>query len=92
MASYLEECPILKSEFKELPEKQFSLLTRKDAFPYDFMGGWDKLKEQKLWLKQAFYNSPDDARVGSKSYEHASVLSTLDDFQEKSLVGPYLMF
>lgn len=71
LASYLEDYPILKSEFKDMTEKQVNLLTRKGIFPYDYMNNWNKLLEMQLPSKRDFYNSLNDTHVSDEAYAHA---------------------
>ncbi|XP_030745267.1 uncharacterized protein LOC115874300 [Sitophilus oryzae] len=74
LVSNLSEYPILKSEFKEVSEEQFSLLCCKGIFPYDFMDGWSKLECNKLPEKQHFYNLLTDEYLSHKNYNHAQAV------------------
>ena len=42
--------------FKEYNENQYKLLIKKRIYPYEYMNDWDKFKETKLPLTEAFYS------------------------------------
>lgn len=71
LAKDLPEYPILRSEFSNLSEEQYSLLSRKGVFPYDFIDGWLKLEGPKLPSKVEFYNSLEDSLISDEEYAHA---------------------
>lgn len=71
LSSYLENYPILKSEFKDLDSDCFELLTRKGVFPYDYMDSWEKLRDNQLPSKLHFYNKLEDRNINRKEYRHA---------------------
>ncbi|XP_071577592.1 uncharacterized protein [Temnothorax nylanderi] len=53
LASYLDrdKLKIMRSEFSELSESDFDLVTRKGVFPYEYVDGFDKLLYSELYLK-----------------------------------------
>ncbi|XP_050060033.1 uncharacterized protein LOC126551227 [Aphis gossypii] len=72
---------ILKKWFqKEIPgnltELQkvylFRLLTKKLAFPYDYMNSVDKYKETKLPPKESFYNLLNNKHISDDEYHYAT--------------------
>ena len=58
--------------FKEYNENQYKLLTHKGIYPYEYITDWDKFKEAKLPLREAFYSKLNMSGVGNKDYEHAN--------------------
>ena len=83
LASYLNEYPILKSQFNHLSDEQFGLICRKGFYPYDYMSDWGKLKETVLPSQSAFYNRLEDRHISSINYAHAQKVWTA--FNCKSL-------
>lgn len=72
---------ILKKWFQEkvpgnLTELQkvylFRLLTKKLAFPYDYMNSVDKYKETKLPPKESFYNLLNNKHISDDEYYYAT--------------------
>ena len=57
--------------FEEYNENQYKLLIRKGIYPYEYMTIWDKFKETKLPLREAFYSKLNMAVVRDEDYEHA---------------------
>ena len=43
--------------FEEYNENQYKLLIRKGIYPYEYMTNWDKFKDMKLPLREAFYSN-----------------------------------
>lgn len=81
LASYLpkERLIITKQEWKQLPPEKFSLLTEKGVYPYDYMDSIEKLDEQSLPPKSAFYNKLNDSHITEDEYLHAQrVWNTFD--------------
>ena len=50
---------------------QYKLLIQKGIYPYEYMTNWDKFKEMKLPLREAFYSKLNMAGVREEDYEHA---------------------
>ena len=63
------------SDFKNLKKKNiktnFSLLSRKGVYPYDYVTSINKLKETKLPPKEAFYSKLLDEKISDEDYQHA---------------------
>ena len=57
--------------FEEYSENQYKLLIQKGIYPYEYMTDWDKFKEMKLPLREAFYSKLNMAGVREEDYEHA---------------------
>ena len=58
--------------FEEYNENQYKLLIKKGIYPYEYMTNWDKFKEMKLPLREAFYSKLNMSGVGNEDYEHAN--------------------
>ena len=58
--------------FEEYNENQYKLLTHKGIYPYEYVTNWDKFKEMKLPLREAFYSKLNMSGVGNEDYEHAN--------------------
>ncbi|XP_023312147.1 uncharacterized protein LOC111692389 [Anoplophora glabripennis] len=71
LSSYLTEFPNLKSEFSELADDEFNLLTKKGVYPYDFMDSFAKFNIQSLPEQPHFYNRLEDKNISSKQFAHA---------------------
>ncbi|XP_023311415.1 uncharacterized protein LOC111692008 [Anoplophora glabripennis] len=71
LSSYLTEFPNLKSEFSELADDEFTLLTKKGEYPYDFMDSFAKFNIQSLPEQPHFYNRLEDKNISSKQFAHA---------------------
>jgi len=62
----------LKKYFSD--EKKFDLVRRKGIFPYDYVDGLEKLKEEKLPPKEAFYSRLNDEDISDEDYSHAQTV------------------
>ncbi|XP_077278040.1 uncharacterized protein LOC143906113 [Temnothorax americanus] len=73
LASYLDKgkLKIMRSEFSELSESDFDLLTRKGVFPYEYVDGFDKLLVTELPPREDFYSSLTGETASESDYEHA---------------------
>ena len=49
---------------EEFGSKNLELLKQKDAYPYDYMGSFKRLSEEKLPDKKCFYNSKKNGTTG----------------------------
>ena len=66
--------------------KKFMLLLRKDVYPYEYMGDWDRFNEEKLPNKSDFYSSLNMEDISEIDYRHA--LKVFNKFNIKNL-GEY---
>ncbi|XP_050447453.1 uncharacterized protein LOC126849551 [Cataglyphis hispanica] len=73
LASYLDksELKIARSEFSDLDDADFELLTRKGVFPYEYVDDIDKLRETRLPPREAFRSSLTGDTVSGSDYERA---------------------
>ncbi|XP_071575625.1 uncharacterized protein [Temnothorax nylanderi] len=73
LASYLDrnKLRITRSEFSELSESNFDLLTRKGVLPYEYVDGFDKLLVTELPPRESFYSSLTGETATDSDYEHA---------------------
>ena len=58
--------------FEEYSENQSKLLIKKGIYLYECMTDWDKFKEMKLPLREAFYSKLNMSGAGNDDYEHAN--------------------
>ena len=56
--------------FEEYNENQYKLFIQKGIYPYEYMTNWDKFKETKLPLREAFYSKLNMAVVREEDYEY----------------------
>ncbi|XP_066583784.1 uncharacterized protein [Prorops nasuta] len=73
LSSYLEESQLknLVSQFPGLTEEQYSMLTRKGIFPYDYIDSISRLGETTLPPRELFYNRLSDSHITEEAYNHA---------------------
>ena len=57
--------------FEEYTPAQYDLLVKKGIYPYEYTSEWEKFKETKLPLKEAFYSKVNMVGVKDEDYEHA---------------------
>ena len=57
--------------FKDYSELQYNLLTRKGAYPYEYMSSWDRFEEMQLLPIEAFYSKLNMTKISSDDYQHA---------------------
>ncbi|KAB0790087.1 hypothetical protein PPYR_15588 [Photinus pyralis] len=67
-------------------DEEFSLLTRKGVFPYEYIDSWDKLNDTTLPPKQTFYSHLRNNTISDDSYSHA--IKVWNKFNIKTL-GEY---
>lgn len=65
------EKKILHIEFNGIDADQMQLLERKGIFPYDFLDSWDKLDNDALPSKDAFYSRLNESHITDEEYQHA---------------------
>ncbi|XP_025161752.1 uncharacterized protein LOC112590169 [Harpegnathos saltator] len=73
LASFLnhDKLKIVRSEFSNLSDMDFDLLTRKGVFPYEYLDCADKLQDQCLPPRESFYSSLTGDTVSENDYAHA---------------------
>ncbi|XP_066157591.1 uncharacterized protein [Euwallacea fornicatus] len=81
-----ENLKLLKSQFLDVTEEKFKLLTCKGVFCYDYIDSIDKLDEKTLPSKEYFYNKLEDSHIDDEKYSHAS--KVWDSFNIQTL-GEY---
>ena len=52
-------------------DKQFRLLLRKGAYPYEYMDDWEKFEENHLPPIKVFYSELSLSRISECNYDHA---------------------
>ncbi|XP_025155226.1 uncharacterized protein LOC112588726 [Harpegnathos saltator] len=74
LASFLDKdkLKIVLSEFSNLSDKDFDLLTRKGVFPYEYLDCVDKLQDQCLSPRESFDSSLTGDTVSESDYAHAA--------------------
>ena len=50
---------------------KFVLLLRKGVYPYEYMDSWEKIDENTLQLKEAFYSNLNLEDINDDHYAHA---------------------
>ncbi|XP_073831735.1 uncharacterized protein [Musca autumnalis] len=60
-------------------EEDFTLLTRKGVFPYDYLSSFEKLKDTQLPPIEEFYNKMTDSECSVEDYTHAKQVCHQDD-------------
>ncbi|XP_073982716.1 uncharacterized protein [Rhodnius prolixus] len=64
-----------KNSFRETTkffnETQLPLVLRKGVFPYDYVNSWERLEENNLPPKEAFYSTLMDSNIDEEDYNHA---------------------
>ena len=58
--------------FERYSKNQYKILIKKGIYPYEYMTDWDKFKEMKLPLREAFYSKLNMSGIGNEDYEHAN--------------------
>ncbi|XP_031633765.1 uncharacterized protein LOC116347343 [Contarinia nasturtii] len=62
---------ITRSQWANLNEEHFQLLTKKGVYPYSYIDSWEKLNEPKLPAKELFYDELNDSEISDEQYSHA---------------------
>ena len=87
----------LKKEFSQISPECLTLLLRKGVFPYDYMNGWDKLKETRLPPREEFFSILKQEECSPEDYEHAQNIwkkfgcNTMKDYQDLYLKTDVLL-
>ena len=65
-------------------------MRRKGVYPYEYMDSWEKFKETKLPVKEAFYSKLNMKGISDKDYEHAQqVWERITPESENVTLGDY---
>ena len=56
---------------QDYSELQYGLLTRKGAYPYEYINSWDRFEETQLPPISAFYSNPNMSLISEEDYQHA---------------------
>ncbi|RLU15956.1 hypothetical protein DMN91_011714 [Ooceraea biroi] len=88
LASFLnkDKLKTLRSEFAHLSTDDFTLLTRKGVFPYEYVDCAEKLEDTRLPPRESFYSSLTGETVSESDY--ANAVNVLQRFDIKTL-GEY---
>ena len=70
-------------KFSNYTKSRFILLLRKDVYPYEYMGDWDKFSQTLLPEKEDFYSHLNMEDITDADYAHAK--RVCKDFKKKSL-------
>ncbi|XP_066601745.1 uncharacterized protein [Prorops nasuta] len=87
----------LVSQFPGLTEEQYSMLTRKGIFPYDYIDSINRLGETTLPPRELFYNRLSDSHITEEAYNHAKdvwtkfKIRTLGEFSDLYLKTDVLL-
>lgn len=77
---------ILRSECSDLHPEQLQLLERKVVLPYEYLDCLEKLNENELPPKEAFYSKLNDSNISDEEYDFAQQI--WNEFNVNSL-GEY---
>ena len=58
-------------DFEDYPELQYDLLTRKGAYPYEYINSWDRFEETQHPSISAFYSNLNMSSISEEDYQHA---------------------
>ena len=50
---------------------KFGLILRKDVYPYEYMGSWEKLNKTQLLPKLELYSNLNIQHINDAEYKHA---------------------
>ena len=64
-------------------DRSLNLLLRKGVYPYDYIGGYNKLSETKLPSVEDFYSKLNDENISPEDYKHAQ--NVWDHFDCKTM-------
>nr|CAH7717107.1 unnamed protein product [Callosobruchus chinensis] len=71
LVSYLDNSEKLITKSFYQNNEEFTLLSKKGIFPYDYLDGWKKLEENKLPPIKAFYSKLRNCSIKKAEYTHA---------------------
>ena len=57
--------------FEDYSELQYSLITRKGDYPYEYINSWDRLEETQLPPISAFHSNLNMSSISKEDYQHA---------------------
>nr|CAH7760359.1 unnamed protein product [Callosobruchus chinensis] len=71
LVSYLDNSEKLITKSFYQNNEEFTLLSKKGIFPYDYLDSWKKLEENKLPPIKAFYSKLRNCSIKKAEYTHA---------------------
>nr|CAH7717038.1 unnamed protein product [Callosobruchus chinensis] len=71
LVSYLDNSEKLVTKSFYQNNEEFTLLSKKGIFPYDYLDSWKKLEENKLPPIKAFYSKLRNCSIKKAEYTHA---------------------
>ena len=71
LAGGLDKFVNLRNEYPNISDEKLQLLMRKGVFPYDYIDSWDRMLEDHLPPKEAFFNKLKDTGISDEDYQHA---------------------
>ena len=72
--------------FEDYSDLQYDLLTRKGAYPYEYINSWDRFEETQLPPIEAFYSKLNLSSISEEDYQRAQ--NVWDEFGIRNL-GDY---
>ena len=57
--------------FEDYSELQYSLLTRKGVYPYEYINSWDQFEETQLLSMNDFYSNLNMSSISEEDYQRA---------------------
>ena len=74
LAGGVEKFVHLRAELPSINDEKLQLLMRKGVFPYDYIDSWDRMVEEQLPPKEAFFNKLKDTDISDDDYKHAQTV------------------
>lgn len=86
LVSYLPEDKLMitKKEWSQLSPEKLSMLCTKGVYPYDYMDCENKMNDQNLPPKEAFFNQLNNQSISDEEYQFAQ--SVWKDFNIKNML------